>query len=122
LKKAEVIPLSPKSFKDSLKEASKRLKDSRLVALYPEGEISSDDELSEFKAGYKLLDGGDKCVIVPFFIDGVFGSVFARNKTPQHNSFFKRRVINVSFGKPIVNKVDAHELQKIVENIRDNMA
>jgi acyl-[acyl-carrier-protein]-phospholipid O-acyltransferase/long-chain-fatty-acid--[acyl-carrier-protein] ligase len=119
LKKADVIPISQKSFKDSMKEASKRLKNSHIVALYPEGEISKNNSLSEFKNGYRLLDGGNDCVVVPFFIDGMFGSLFAKNKQNQHSSYFKRRVVKVEFLKPISNNIKADELQKIIQSVKD---
>lgn len=119
LKKGGVIPISPNSFKDAMTEASTRLKNSKIVALYPEGEISSNDELSEFKKGYELLDGGSECVVVPYFIDGMFGSVFARNKNNQHRTWFKRRVIEVEFIEPILNNIKADELQKMIQKVKD---
>jgi acyl-[acyl-carrier-protein]-phospholipid O-acyltransferase/long-chain-fatty-acid--[acyl-carrier-protein] ligase len=122
LKKGEVIPISPSSFKDGMHEASKRLKHSKIVALYPEGRVSRDGELSEFKKGFELLNGGADCVVVPFFIDGMFGSIFARNKKQQHNSIFKRRVIRVEFGTPIKNDLKAEDLQKLIQNMKDNFA
>jgi acyl-[acyl-carrier-protein]-phospholipid O-acyltransferase/long-chain-fatty-acid--[acyl-carrier-protein] ligase len=120
LKKGDVIPISQSSVKDALKEASDRLQKSKIVALYPEGEISKDSELSDFKNGYKFINGGEHSVVVPFFIDGMFGSVFSKNKQQQHGSFFKRRVVSVEFEKPIVNNIQADELQDIVQNIKNN--
>ncbi|QFR50453.1 MFS transporter [Sulfurimonas lithotrophica] len=119
LKKGNVIPISSKSFKDSMIEASNRLKNSEIVALYPEGEISIDNNLSKFKSGYEKLDGGDDCLIVPYFIDGMFGSLFAKNKNNQHDSMLKRRVISVEFEKPILNNIKADELQKIIQKLKD---
>ncbi|WP_373071148.1 MFS transporter [Sulfurimonas sp.] len=122
LKKADVIPISSSSVKDALKEASERLKKSKVVALYPEGEISKDSELSEFKNGYKLIKGEDNYVVVPFLIDGMFGSIFSKNKNDQHGSVFRRRVVSVEFEKPIINKLEAKELQEIVQNIKNKRA
>ncbi|MCW8838010.1 MAG: MFS transporter [Thiovulaceae bacterium] len=119
LKKGKVIPISPKSFKDGVLEASRRLNDSEIVALYPEGEITENDELSEFKSGYELLKGGKDCLLVPYFIDGMFGSIFARNKNNQHSSWFKRRTISVEFAKPIFNDIKANELQKTIQRLKD---
>ena len=119
LKKAEVIPISKNAFKDGLQEASKRLKDSKMVALYPEGRISSDSELSEFKKGYEHIEGGRECLVVPYYIDGMFGSIFAKNKQKQHNSLLKRRVVRVEFLKPIKNEIKADELKSVIQGIKE---
>jgi len=121
-KKGEAIAISPNSFKDAMVEASKRLKHSKIVALYPEGGISADNKLSEFKKGYELIDAGTDYVVIPFLIDGMFGSIFARNKQNQHNSIFKRRVIKVEFSKPVKNDIKADELKTVIQNMKDDFA
>jgi len=119
LKKGEVIPMSKRSFKDAMQEASNRLQNAKLVAIYPEGEISTNNELSTFKRGYERLNCSKDCLMVPYYIDGMFGSVFAKNKKTQHRSWFKRRVVNVEFSKPILNDTSAEKLQEIVQSMKD---
>ncbi len=121
LKKGEVIPISPKSFKDGFKDASKRLRDAKVVAIYPEGEISSDGELGKFQRGYELLDTSYDGAIVPYFIDGMFGSFFSRYKKNQKKSFFTRREVTLRFLHPISKSTDAEELQKIIQAMKDDI-
>jgi len=119
LQKGEVIPISPKSFKEGFKEASKRLNEGKIVAIYPEGRITDDGRLKKFQRGYELLNATYKGAIVPYFIDGMFGSVFSRYKKNQKKSFFSRREVVIKFIHPISNETKADQLQKIIQKIKD---
>ncbi|MFA6136740.1 MAG: MFS transporter [Sulfurimonas sp.] len=118
-KKGEVIPLSPKAFKDAFKEAHGRLKNGKIVALYPEGEIARTSDIAEFNRGYELIPNDYDGVIIPFFIDGVFGSTFSKYKPKERKSFFRRREISVYFAPPVSKDTKADELRKIVQNMKE---
>lgn len=119
LKKGEVIPLSAKAPKDSLKEAQKRLENSKIVVIFPEGEITHDGELAEFRRGYEMIEKSDKIDTVPFYIEGVFGSLFARYKRDTKNCFFCKREIKLYFGQKIPNDIKAQELKKVIQTMKD---
>jgi acyl-[acyl-carrier-protein]-phospholipid O-acyltransferase/long-chain-fatty-acid--[acyl-carrier-protein] ligase len=118
-KKGEAIPISPKASKDAFKEAHKRLLKGKLVALYPEGEISKTYELGKFMKGYELIPKNYEGVIVPFFIAGLEGSLFSRCQARSPKSFFKRREITVYFGKPVPKCTCSEELQDIIQEMKD---
>ena len=113
-KAGEAIPLSAKSSKGALKEASNRLKNGKIVAIFPEGQIATSAELNSFHRGYELIE--NKKHIVAFYISGMFGSIFAKYKAKNEASFFKRRVVNVYF-KEINSNTKVDELKKEIENI-----
>ena len=117
-KLGEAIPVSPRAFKDAFKEAHKRLQDGKIVALFPEGEIARKPELGEFNRGYELIPTDYKGVVIPFYIDGVFGSHFTRYKPKNEKMFFRRREINVYFGAPVSKDIKADELKEIVLNLK----
>ncbi len=121
LKRAKVIPISSKSFKDSFRDASNRLKDGNVVAIYPEGEITKDGELSKFQKGYELLTKGYSTIVVPYHIDGMFGSIFSKYKKDQKKTFFSRREIIIKFADPIPNTTKADELQIIIQKMKDSI-
>ena len=104
-KKGETIPLSPRASKDAFKEAHKRLTDGKIVAIYPEGGISKDGELGRFYRGYEMIPQNYDGVIIPFYIDGAFGSMFSKYKPNKKKSFFKRREIKVHFDKPVSKNI-----------------
>ena len=87
-RRGEAIPVSPKASKDAFKEANVRLKDSRIVGIFPEGRITRDGKLGKFLKGYELIPKDYNGVIIPFFIDGIFGSMFTRYKSDNKKSFF----------------------------------
>ncbi len=118
-KTGEAIPVSPKASKDAFKEANKRLKDERIVGIYPEGAISTDGELGKFMRGFELISKDYDGVIVPFYIDGLFGSLFSKYKPKNKKSFFKRREITIYYGEAISKDTKAQELKAIIQEMKN---
>lgn len=116
-KLAQLIPVSKKASKDSFFETSMKLKDGKIIAIFPEGEISRNSEVSKFYRGYEFIDRGG-AAIVPFHIDGVFGSLFARHKGDAKRCFLKKREITLCFGEPILREIKADELRERVINLK----
>ncbi|WP_455755955.1 MFS transporter [Sulfurimonas sp.] len=118
-KKGEAIPVSKKAAKDAFKEAYIRLKNGSIVTIYPEGEINRDGKLGKFHRGYELIPTDYDGVIVPFFIDGLYGSIFSRYKAKGKRSLFKRREVTTYFGEPISKETSSDELKSIIQNMKD---
>ncbi|MDD3855658.1 MFS transporter [Sulfurimonas sp.] len=116
-KLGDLIPISQKASKDSFIETSMKLKNGKIVAIFPEGEISRSSDIAKFYRGYKFIDRSG-AMIVPFYIDGVFGSLFARHKGEYKRNFFRKREITLYFGEPISHDIKADELREIVINLK----
>ena len=116
LKKGELIPISKKASNGSFKEASTRLKNGKVVALFPEGKISPDGELGEFYKGYEFISSDYNGSICTFFIDGMKGSIFSKKREFK---LFKKRDIVVYFGKPISKDTKTEEIKEIIKNLKD---
>ncbi len=117
-KKGEAIPISKRGAKDALKEAGKRLENGKIVGLFPEGGITEDGEIQKFFRGYEMIPKNYNGSIVPFYIDGTFGSIFSKYKSKKKKSIFARREITVYFGKAIPKDTKADELQEIVQTMK----
>ena len=117
--KGEAIPLSPKAFKDAFKEASKRLQEKKIVAIFPEGAISQDGSLGKFHKGYELIDKEYDGVIIPVFIDGTFGSIFSKYKPKNAQNRMKRRVINVYYGEALSKDTSAEKLKEVISKMKE---
>ncbi|MCK9491209.1 MAG: MFS transporter [Sulfurimonas sp.] len=116
LKKGELIPISKKASNGSFKEASMRLKNGKIVALFPEGKISPDGELGEFYKGYEFISSDYDGSICTFFIDGMQGSIFSKKKEFK---FSTKRDVVVYFSKPISRDTKVQEVKDIIKNLKD---
>ena len=94
----EVIPVSQNASKNAIQNASNALKKNKLLAIFPEGAISSQNQLGDFQKGAILLSKTNNVKIIPFGINGLWGSRFSRS-TNKTNKFEIRRKIVVNFGK-----------------------
>ncbi len=119
LRHGNIIPLSPRAFKDAMRTAAKRLRARDVVAIFPEGEISKDCKLGKFHKGFELIEKeGWEGVLVPFYIEGMEGSLFARCKKGMKFPFPRRRV-KVCFFEPLPKTITAEELQTIIEGKKE---
>lgn len=119
-KRGNAVPISPKASKDGFKEVKNRLDAGKIVAIYPEGSISTDGQIGKFYRGYELLLQNYDGVVIPYYIEGVYGSIFSKYKPKEKKSFFKRREINVYFSKPVSNDIKPDELKEIIMNLKEN--
>jgi acyl-[acyl-carrier-protein]-phospholipid O-acyltransferase/long-chain-fatty-acid--[acyl-carrier-protein] ligase len=120
LRKGEVIPISPRAFKDSFLEAAKRMKEDNIIVIFPEGEIARGEDLGVFHKGYEIIAQQSSGKIVPFFIDGMQGSLLARHKGNKNRNFFSRREVHLSFAPAVSMDTKADEVQTIVQQLKDN--
>ena len=124
LRYGSLIPLSPKGFKDAFRNALKRLKKKEIVALFPEGKITTTCKLEKIKKGFEIIEAlGWEGVVVPFYIDGMQGSLFA--KCGKKRRLFQRRVVRVVFLPPQPKNLSAKSLEKLlqeVENVKQTKA
>ncbi len=105
-----VIPISSGSSSESLTTINQLLKAGEVVCLFPEGAISRNGQLGDFKRGFEKTVTDVDGVILPFYIRGLWGSRFSRSsnrmKAKPVNGL--RRDLIMAFGEPIAidSKVD----------------
>lgn len=113
-----VIPIASGHSKEALASINKLLQDGEVVCLFPEGSISRNGQLGEFKKGYEKCVEGVDGVILPFYLRGLWGSRFSRSseKLQQNRNNRLRSDIIVAFGNPLPLQTPAHQLkQKVLE-------
>jgi acyl-[acyl-carrier-protein]-phospholipid O-acyltransferase/long-chain-fatty-acid--[acyl-carrier-protein] ligase len=98
-----VIPIASGASSEALKNINVLLKAGEVVCLFPEGAISRNGQLGDFKHGYEKTVADVDGVILPFYLRGLWGSRFSYS-----NNFIKSRAITglrrdviVAFGEPI---------------------
>ncbi|TNE87556.1 MAG: MFS transporter [Deltaproteobacteria bacterium] len=82
-KQAKVIPIAgrsekPEVFQRAFDQISEELQGDWVVGLFPEGKLSPDGEMGEFKRGIEHIIARDPCPVVPMAINGLWGSMFSR--------------------------------------------
>ena len=115
----KVIPIGGGSSRASIQTIRDYLNNGEVVALFPEGHISYNGQINEFKKGFEhILQDIQNVSVVPFYLRGLWGSSFSRADNYYKTLTKKggRREILVAFGKPIQGFIDAATMkQKVLE-------
>ncbi|WP_072680350.1 acyl-[ACP]--phospholipid O-acyltransferase [Arcobacter sp. LA11] len=108
LKIFKAIPISNASSKSTLQTIAKELDEGNMVVLFPEGSITRNGHMGEFKKGFeKILELTNNDVkVVSFYIRGLWESMFSRANKKFKQSY-RTNSVTVSFSKPI-NKQKAN--------------
>jgi len=111
-----IIPISSASGKDSITKIRERLNNGEVVALFPEGRISYNGQLNEFKKGFEMAMRELDHPIVPFYLHGLWGSTFSRA-----NDYYQsitdngsKRELVVAFGEPMKGSSSSEEVKEAV--------
>ena len=111
-----VIPIASHKSKGALKAVNHYLKQGEVVCLFPEGAISQNGQLGEFKRGFEHCIDGVKDIIIPFYLHGLWGSRFSL--AGKHLQSLKkvrgRRTVIVAFGEPLAIKSSAFTVKNAV--------
>jgi len=108
-----VIPIAPgKGSEEALQAVKKALAQGEVVAMFPEGRISRNGQLADFKRGFERaipehsLSGlsaehSIPVVIVPFYLRGLWGTAFsyATSTLRRSDVHGAKRLITVAFGE-----------------------
>ncbi len=99
----DAIPIRPKNAKEAIVRTAEALEEGSVVCLFPEGGLTRLGVTTEFKKGFELIVRKSGCQVVPFYMDGLWSSIFSF----ERNRYFKKRPngvicpLQVSWGAPI---------------------
>ncbi|MCK5877301.1 MAG: AMP-binding protein, partial [Candidatus Marithrix sp.] len=112
----QVIPIGVTGSKQALQKVRDSLSNDEVVAIFPEGQISHNGHLSTFKAGFERAVKDTHAVIVPFYLRGLWGSLYsyATKKYRYSTGNSGHRLITVGFGKPLSSAATAKEVKQAV--------
>jgi 1-acyl-sn-glycerol-3-phosphate acyltransferase len=101
----------------AFKKIAEYLQAGELVCLFPEGKLTTDGELNEFKSGVERVLAESPVPVIPMALQGLWGSFFSRDPS---KGLFRRlwsRVILVA-GQPLAASTDRLTLQAAVSVLR----
>ena len=116
LKHFNIIPISGASSRGAISQIRERLDNGEVVALFPEGMISYNGQLNEFKRGFEIAIKDSNIPIIPFYIHGLWGSTFSRadeNYKVMSREGKKRHIV-VALGEEMPSTSSALEVKQAV--------
>jgi len=113
-----IIPIGPgpKSIKLALTTARQAIENGELVCIFPEGGITRDGELAEFKPGMLHIVGGTGAPIIPVFLGQLWGSIFSYERGKLLWKWPRRwpYEVAVHFGAPLHEPFDVSGVREAV--------
>ena len=105
-KSLNVIPIaSPRESREvydkAVAEMDAEIERGGAVFIFPEGMITYDGEMNEFKSGAVRLAQVHNCDVIPFGINGLWGSMYSRAK--KRTTGLLRRHVEIKGGDTIVH-------------------
>ena len=85
-----LLVLDPKLMNKAFDDISKALNDDEVVCIFPEGKITDNGEMGEFKAGVSRIIKRDPVPVVPMALRGLWGSFFSRKYGNAMSRLFPR--------------------------------
>ncbi|NVJ68091.1 MAG: MFS transporter [Gammaproteobacteria bacterium] len=114
-KTAKAIPIAGRSEDEALLNRSmyqiqEALDAGELVCIFPEGKLTSDGEMNEFKSGIEKIIANSPVPVVPMALQGLWHSLFSRKKVNKFMDRLKR--LRTSVGLVIDESIPPEKISK----------
>lgn len=116
---------NPEIYTRAFERVKEELDAGEVVCIFPEGKLTSDGEIDEFKNGIEKIIAGNPVPVIPMALQGLWGSVFshkdgkALSKPPRR--FWSR--VSLVVGAPVpADQVSAADLRERVQALRGDAA
>ena len=128
---ARAIPIAPAKedealLKKAYEEIDAALKNGEVIGLFPEGGLTPDGTMQEFKAGIERIVARTPVPVIPFALRGLWESMWSKRDSRLRRMRMPRRLrarIELLIGAPLAGEgLKAAELQQRVGQLRGEMA
>ncbi|KJH79948.1 MFS transporter [Pseudomonas sp. KSR10] len=105
-------------YTEAFERISQYLRNGELVCIFPEGKLTSDGEINEFKAGVERILEANPVPVVPMALRGLWGSFFSRD---PNKGFFRRiwsRIDLIASAPVAASEATRQQLQAQVSLLR----
>ena len=121
---AKTIPIAgrnedPVMYEQAFAQISEELKQGNVVCIFPEGRLTADGEINEFKSGVEKMLERDPVPVIPMGLRGLWGSIFSRYNGGVMRTYpkFLQRV-ELCIGHEHAPETSAADLQQAVQQLR----
>ena len=118
-----VIPISsqqrPRELIQSLREATRSIKEGELVCIFPEGQMARIGQMLPFRRGMERIMKDVDAPIIPVNLDGIWGSIFSFERG-RFLWKLPRRIpypVSVTFGQPLPSSVTSQDVRTVVQEL-----
>ncbi len=122
---AGTVPIAGRSedlliYDAAFKRIAEYLRNGELVCIFPEGKLTLDGEIGEFKAGVERVLEENPVPVIPLALRGLWGSFFSRD---PHKGFFRRLWSRVGLvaGEPLAADVGRAVMRERVVELRGEL-
>jgi len=128
---AKAIPIAgykenPELLAKAFDEVDQELAEGNVVCIFPEGGLTKDGEIAEFKSGVEKILQRRPVPVVPLALRGLWGSIFSRRDSALGRSRLPRRFrsrIGLAAGTPVpAEQASAELLEAQVRALRGSDA
>src|SRR5438094_813659 len=111
------IPIDARHSHSAIRAATEKIAQGEIVCLFPEGQLERAGTLLRLHRGYELIARHANALVVPTWLDQLWGSIFSF----QGGKFFRKlpkRIpypVTIAFGKPL--KADAADIATMREEL-----
>ncbi|WP_444995585.1 MFS transporter [Aliikangiella sp. IMCC44359] len=127
-KMANAIPIAPahenkKLMKTAFDKIAKELENGEVVCIFPEGKLTPDGEIGEFKKGIEKIIERNPVPVIPMALKGLWGSWFSRFNGKVMKGIPRKFMAKIQLlaGPPVEAKdVSAAYLYQQVKNLKDS--
>jgi acyl-[acyl-carrier-protein]-phospholipid O-acyltransferase/long-chain-fatty-acid--[acyl-carrier-protein] ligase len=99
----------------AMEEIHKALLNGEAVVIFPEGEVSKTPFVSTFSLDYSKAIEGTETPIIPFYIQGLWGSRYSHASECVNRPQSFNRIISVGFSKPLPTNATEKEIRHDLE-------
>ena len=122
---ANAIPIhskqaDPDTYEEAFDSISEALKNGEAVCIFPEGRVTTDGEVGEFKGGVAKILGDDPVPVIPLALKGLWGSFFSHKEGRAFQKWPKRfwSRVEVVAGEPLLSDATQDQMREAVLRLR----
>ena len=116
LKRLGMIRIDNRHPEEAMEKIHEALLAGKAVVMFPTGEVSKSPHVEPFNLDYSKAVEGTDAVLLPFYIQGLWGSNYSYSGSDMYGASSDRSV-TVAFGEPISAKTPPNEVRAIVRKI-----
>ncbi|WP_044871834.1 MFS transporter [Pseudomonas sp. LFM046] len=105
----------------AFKKIAEYLKNGEVVCIFPEGKLTGDGEMNEFKGGIERILEENPVPVIPMALQGLWGSFFSRDPAKGVFKRFWSRIRLVAGAPMLPHQADRQTLQGLVADLRGDV-